>query len=142
MKPLCLDSNVLIASIKDDEKHSKECRDVIKAVAEGKFYLVEPAICLTEVIGNVTKLLGSERGRAQETFLRSLVSIWEVCDEAFCTKAAYTVAAYKIYSMDSLFLETALKYNATLVSLDEEDFVSKIKDKAPIEVYHPKNFQR
>ena len=37
------------------------------------------------------------------------------------------------------YLETALKHNAVLVSMDDKDFLMRIKGKAGIEVYHPKD---
>ncbi len=45
--------------------------------------LIEPAICLTEIIRNITKYLGTEAGKTQENNLRRMVSIWEICDKNF-----------------------------------------------------------
>jgi hypothetical protein len=45
-------------------------------VADGEFYLIEPVICLTEVIRNITRYLGIEAGKKQENNLRQMVSIW------------------------------------------------------------------
>ncbi len=69
-----------------------------------------------------------------------MVSIWEQCDDHFCTSAGYTGALYGTYATDSLYLETALKHNATFVSLDEDDFLLRIKERVGIETYHPKDF--
>jgi len=63
MKPICIDANVFIASTKGDETYSSDCRRVIQAVADGKFYLIEPTICLTEVIRNISRYLGMEAGK-------------------------------------------------------------------------------
>ncbi len=79
-------------------------------------------------------------GKTQENNLRRMVSIWETCNDHFCTSAGYTGALYGTYAMDSLYLETALKHNAILVSLDEEDFLLRIKERVGIETYHPKDF--
>lgn len=67
-------------------------------------------------------------------------SIWEICDDHFCTSAGYTGAMYGTYAMDSLYLETALKHNAVLVSLDEDDFLLRIQRRGGIKTYHPKDF--
>ena len=40
MKPICIDANVFIASTKGHETYSSDCRQVIQAVADGKFYLM------------------------------------------------------------------------------------------------------
>ncbi len=140
MKPICIDANIFIASTKGNEPYSFDCRRVIQAVADGEFYLIEPTICLTEVIRNISKYLGMEAGKIQENNLRRMVSIWETCDENFCTSAGYTGALYGPYAMDSLYLETALKHHAILVSLDDDDFLLRIKGRIGIETYHPKDF--
>ncbi len=140
MKPICIDANVFIASTKGNEPYSSDCKRVIQVVADGEFYLIEPTICLTEVIRNITKYLGMEAGKTQENNLRRMVSIWEMCDDYFCTSAGYTGALYGTYATDSLYLETALKHHAVLVSLDENDFLLRIKGRVGIETYHPKDF--
>jgi predicted nucleic acid-binding protein len=140
MKPICIDANVFIASTKGDEKYSSDSRRVIQAVANGEFYLIEPTICLTEVIRNIAKYLGMEAGKTQENNLRRMVSIWEICDDHFCTSAGYTGALYGTYSLDSIYLETALRHNAIFVTMDDLDFLSRIKERVGIEVYHPKDF--
>lgn len=122
MKPICIDANVFIASTKGNEQYSSNCRHVIEAVYDGEFYLIEPAICLTEVIRNISKFVGMEEGKMAENNLRGMVSI------------------YGTYAMDSLYLETALKHHAVLVSLDEKDFLLRIKDRVGIEIYHPREF--
>lgn len=86
MKPICIDANVFIASTKGNEPYSPDCRRVIQAVADGGFYLIEPTICLTEVIRNISKYLGMETGKRQENNLRRMVSVWEMCDDHFCTR--------------------------------------------------------
>ncbi len=63
MKPICIDANVFIASTKGNERYSSDCKRVIQAVANGEFYLIEPTICLTEVIRNISKYLGTEAGK-------------------------------------------------------------------------------
>ncbi len=140
MKPICIDANVFIASTKGNETYSSDCRRVIQAVAGDEFYLIEPTICLTEVIRNITKYLGMEAGKSQENNLRRMVSIWEICYDHFCISAGYTGALYGTYSLDSIYLETALRHNAVFVTLDDLDFLSRIKERVGIEVYHPKDF--
>ena len=140
MRLICIDANVFIASTKENEPYSPDCRRVIQAVADGEFYLIEPTICLTEVIRNISKYLGMETGKTQENNLRRMVSIWEICDDHFCTSAGYTGALYGTYAMDSIYLETALKHHAALVSLDEDDFLLRIKGRVGLEIYHPRDF--
>lgn len=140
MRPICIDANVFIASTKENEPYCSDCKRVIRALAEGKFYLVEPAICMSEVVLNIVKYIGMDAGKRMEHTLRQMVSVWETCDERFCTNAAYTGALYKTYAADALYLETALKHGAILVTLDDADFLSRIKGHVNVETYHPKDF--
>jgi len=140
MQPICIDANVFIASTKGEETYSPDCRRTIQSLAEGRYYLVEPTVCLLEVTLNIAKYLGMEAAKKIEHNLKQMVSVWETCDEQFCTNAAYTGALYRTYAADALYLETALKHNAILVSLDDADFLSRIKGKIGIRAYHPKDF--
>lgn len=140
MKPICIDANVFIASTKGDEQYSTDCRRVIQTVVDGKFYLIEPTICLTEIVRNITTYLGIEAGKTLENNLMQMVSIWEICDDHFCARAGYTGALYGTYALDSIYLETALKHHAVLVTLDDKDFLQRIKGRVEIEVNHPKDF--
>ena len=81
-----------------------------------------------------------EAGKTLENNLRGMVSFWEICDDYFCTSAEYTGALYGTYAMDSMYLEIALKHHAVFVTLDDVDFLSRIKGRVGIEVYHPKDF--
>jgi len=72
--------------------------------------------------------------------LLRLVSLITPCDRDLCAKAGLTGAEYDVYSVDSLYLQTAMDLGSLLVSLDEE-FLSKVKVKGPpVEVYHIKDF--
>mgnify|MGYP001048089642 CR=1 FL=1 len=48
LRPITLDSNIFISKIKGDETYSDECGGLIARVG-ADFFLVEPAIVLTEV---------------------------------------------------------------------------------------------
>jgi len=63
------------------------------------------------------------------------------CDINLC-KAAYTLCQeYGVYSIDALYLKMAIDMNTILVSLDDKDFIDKVKrKKPPIEAYHPSEF--
>ena len=48
---------------------------------------------------------------------------------------------YNVYSIDALYLKVALDLGAILVSLDERDFIDRVKRRnPPIEVYHVSEF--
>jgi rRNA-processing protein FCF1 len=54
--------------------------------------------------------------------------------------AMFISALYGTYALDSIYFETALKHHAVLVTLDDKDFLQRIKGRVGIEVCHPKEF--
>jgi len=139
IRPLTLDSNVFISQIKGDETYSRECGVLISRVGSD-FFLVEPAIVLAEVGNAVGRNVDLRTAEDEVDGLLRLVSLITPCDRDLCAKAGLTGAEYDVYSVDSLYLQTAMDLGSLLVSLDEE-FLSKVKVKGPpVEVYHIKDF--
>lgn len=144
MRPrlLTLDANVFVAAIKADEPYSDACASILRKL-RGGFLLAEPSIVYQEVCGTLARKVGVSIARKAEEFLDSVLHpelVFE-CTSSFC-KAAYALChRYGVYAVDALYLKTALETDAILVSLDEEDFVQKVKSKnPPIEVYHVSEF--
>lgn len=146
MKPpsrlLTLDSNVLIAAIKDDEPYNERCIEILNKVPD-KFILTEPSIIYQEVCGTLARKVGiaaAEKAKAQLDLMIH-PSLLINCDKAFCTSAYPLCAEYGIYAIDAIYLKVAIDRNAILASLDKEDFIEKINSKkAPIEAYHVAEF--
>jgi hypothetical protein len=46
-----------------------------------------------------------------------------------CERVGKTAIKYHVYSADALYLQTSLDFNTMLISLDEEDFIDRIKAK-------------
>jgi len=47
---------------------------------------------------------------------------------------------YRVYSADAFYLQTSLDFKTNLISLDEKDFIDRIRTKdAGCKVYHVKN---
>jgi len=140
LRPITLDSNIFISKIKGDETYSSECGGLIARVG-ADFFLVEPAIVLTEVGNAVGRNIGLKAAEDEVNTLLRMVSALIPCDEGFCVKAGLTGAQYDVYSADSLYLQVAINFGSVLVSLDEEEFIHKVKaKKPPIEIHHIKNF--
>ncbi len=140
LKLLTLDSNVFISEAIGNEEYSNRCRDIISLVGSD-FLLVEPAVLLAEIGNAIGRNIGIKSGTKRVIEVENIVSSFADCDKEFCKKAGLTGAQYRIYSTDSLYLQTALDSYSTLISLDEDEFVLKLKDKnLPIEVYHPRDF--
>jgi predicted nucleic acid-binding protein len=139
-KMLTLDSNIFISETKGNEEYSDVCSDIISRVGSD-FLLAEPTVLLTEIGNAIGRNVGMKFGANRVIEVENMVSWFTVCDKDFCKKAGITGAQYGVYSTDSLYLQTALDSYSALVSLDEDDFVLKLKDKnLPIEIYHARDF--
>ncbi|MCZ7393106.1 MAG: hypothetical protein ABOK23_04785 [Candidatus Methanoperedens sp.] len=103
--------------------------------------LVEPTVLLAEIGNAIGRNVGIKSGANRVIEVENIVSWFTACDKEFCKKAGITGAVHRIYSTDSLYLQTALDSYSILLSLDNEDFILKLKDEnLPIEVYHPEDF--
>jgi len=139
---LTLDANVFVAALKRDEPHSDECVNILNKVPT-EFLLCEPSIVYQEVCGTIARKIDLEAAKHAEQSLSKLIHplLLITCDKSFCLSSYKLCHEYKIYSIDALYLKTALDFSAILVSLDKEDFIDKIKSKKPrIEVYHVEEF--
>ena len=139
---LTLDSNVFVATAKADEKYRKDCLDLLKLIPD-QFILSEPSIVYQEVCGIIARRVGRAEAKEFSEKLDKLVppELLFVCDRTFCLNSYPLCSEYGIYSIDSLYLSTALGSGSIVVSLDDEDFVDKIrKNRHRVEVYHVSDF--
>jgi len=141
-KFLTLDANVFVAALKADEPYSEKCSEILSRVPGG-FALVEPSIVYVEVLGALARRVGlglADKAKAElERMVNPLLTI--ACNREFCLKAYALCHEYDVYAVYSLYLETALEAESTLVSLDGEDFVDRVRLRSPpIEVLHVSEF--
>jgi len=126
--------------IKGSEIYSVHCGNIISRVGTD-FVLIEPAILLAEVSNAVGRNIDLKTARQEADTLKSMIAVFMPCNDEFCLRSGLTGAEYDIFSADSLYLQTAIDYHTIIVSLDEEDFVNKIRiKKPPIEIYHVRDF--
>lgn len=139
---LTLDSNVLVAALKEDEPYSTQCSMLLNRIP-GQFILSEPCIVYQEVCGTLARRVGAEVADDAKKQLDQFIhpSLLADCDRAFCISTYPLCAEYGIYAIDALYLRTALDNHAILVSLDKEDFIDKVNSKeSNIEAYHVAQF--
>lgn len=139
---LTLDSNVLIAALKNDEKFSEKCVEIISKIPD-KFILVEPSIIYQEVCGSLARRIGIEIADQAKNFLDQIIhpKLLIDCNKNLCISAYSLCAQYNIYAIDAIYLKVALDNHAILISLDKEDFIDKVKNRSPpIKVYHITEF--
>jgi predicted nucleic acid-binding protein len=139
---LTLDSNVLVAALKEDEPYSVQCSEIIGKVPDA-FVLSEPSIVYQEVCGTLARRVGAETADDAKKQLDLFIhpSLLADCDRAFCVTAYPLCSEYRIYAIDAMYLKTALDNGAIVVSLDKEDFIDKVNSKGPgVEAYHVSQF--
>ncbi|MGB9741073.1 MAG: type II toxin-antitoxin system VapC family toxin [Candidatus Bathyarchaeia archaeon] len=139
---LTLDSNVLIAALKEDEPYSEKCMRILNNVPDS-FILAEPSIIYQEVCGTLARKVGTEIAEHASKQLDLIIHprLLTQCTKAFCISAYPLCAEYNIYAIDALYLKVSIDKNAVLVSLDRDDFIEKLKiRKPPIEAYHVTEF--
>jgi predicted nucleic acid-binding protein len=139
---LTLDANVLIAALKEDEPYSEKCSQILTKVTN-QFQLAEPSIIYQEVCGTLARKVSLEIANQAKTQMDLMINpnLLSNCDKIFCAQAFCLCSEYNIYTIDALYLQTAMKNNAILVSLDKEDFIDRLKKKRPpIEVYSVSEF--
>ena len=139
---LTLDSNVLVAALKEDEPYSVQCSEILGKVPD-QFILSEPCIVYQEVCGTLARRVGAEVADDAKKQLDRFIhpSLLVDCDRAFCVSAYPLCSEYRIYAIDAMYLKTAFDNRAILVSLDKEDFIDKVNSKgSDIEAYHVSQF--
>jgi predicted nucleic acid-binding protein len=140
---LTLDSNVLVAALKEDEQYSRKCSEILSEVPDS-FILTEPSIVYQEVCGTLARRVGADIADDARKQLDLIVHprLLADCNRVFCLSAYPLCFEYEIYAIDAMYLRVALDRQAVLVSLDKEDFVNKVNSKKPnIEAYHVSEFQ-
>ena len=139
---LTLDSNVFVGVAKADEPLHGKCQDLLRLVPD-TFVLSEPSIVYQEVCGTIARRVGESEARSFAKALDRFVpsELVFVCDRPFCLSTYSLCNEYGIYSIDALYLSTAIGSGGILVSLDDRDFVGKLKkNRHNVEAYHVSDF--
>lgn len=141
-KILTLDANVLIGAVKGDERYHEKCQEILELVPD-EFVLSEPSILYQEVCGTIARRMGGIEAEEFADKIDKFVpsELLFVCDRTFCLDSYSLCSEYGIYSIDALYLAVAIGSGSILVSLDDEDFVGKLKkNRHNVEAYHVSDF--
>jgi predicted nucleic acid-binding protein len=139
---LTLDANVFVAAVRANEPFTDECQQILRRVAD-EFTLIEPSIVYVEVFGTLARRVGSELAEKARLELGSVLDshVTVTCDREFCLRAYPLCHLYGVYAVDSLYLEAAVEAGSILISLDNEDFIDRIKRSKPsIKAMHISEF--
>jgi predicted nucleic acid-binding protein len=132
----------MIAALKKDESYSKECFEILSRVPDD-FVLSEPSLVYQEVCGTLARKVGLEVAAEARKQLDLIIhpSFLVNCSRAFCVSAYALCHEYEVYAIDATYLKVALENHAVLVSLDREDFISRVNRKKPgIKACHVSEF--
>lgn len=135
-----LDSNVLISAVKENEKYSRECSEILNHVGTS-FFLYQPTLTITELYNAIGKTKGEQTAKkALKKFYKMVYHLEDYGSRAQCERVGKTALKYRVYSADAFYLQTSLDFKTVLISLDEEDFIDRIKAKdADYDVFHARD---
>lgn len=135
-----LDSNIFISAVKESEKYSQECGEILSYVGTS-FMLYQPTVCITELYNGIGKSKGEKAAKkALKDFYKMVYHLEDYGSGVLCERVGKTALKYRIYSADAFYLQTSLDFKTVLISLDEEDFIDRIKAKdAGYKVYHARD---
>jgi predicted nucleic acid-binding protein len=119
---LTLDSSVLVAALRKNEKKHSESLRLLQQIKEGKYTAIEPYSVLIEVVAAIRRRTNSRdlAEKVKMDFLNIGNLIFVDIDSTLAENAATTAAQIGIRGMDAIVIQTAIEYSASLVSLDNE----------------------
>ncbi|PWB56163.1 MAG: hypothetical protein C3F06_01335 [Candidatus Methanoperedenaceae archaeon] len=140
IKRVTLDSNVLISAVKENEEYSKDCIEILNFVGKS-FILYQPTLSITELYNAIGKTKGEPQAKkALKDFYKMVYHLEDYGSIDQCERVGKTALKYQIYSADAFYLQTSIDFKTMLISLDEKDFIDRIKTKdVDSNVYHAKD---
>ncbi|HKW03666.1 MAG TPA: PIN domain-containing protein [Nitrososphaerales archaeon] len=139
---LTLDANVFVGALKESEPSHSKCVGILKKIPND-YLLAEPSIVYQEVCGTLARRIGIEEAQRSAKDLNRFIprELLFDCDKFFCLSSYPLCLEYGIYSIDALYLRAAINAGSILVSLDQGDFIDKLKkNRQNVEVFHVSEF--
>ncbi len=132
-----LDSNVLISAVKENEKYSRECKELLSLVGTS-FLLYQPTVTIIELYNGIGRTKGEPSAKkALKDFYNMVYHLEDYGSRSQCERVAKTALKYRVYSADAIYLQTSIDFKTVLITLDKEDFIDMIKLKdAKYDVWH------
>lgn len=122
MEYLSIDSSVIIASLRKEEKKHKSCRRLLERVKNREFIALEPYTVLVEVTAAMRRRTGSEM--LSERIKKDLESIDSILffdlNHIRADDAARISAKIGVRGMDAVVVQIAVENKCARVTLDDE----------------------
>jgi hypothetical protein len=77
----------------------------------------------------LSKRMKSIAKKALKNYYKMVYHFEDYGSRAQCERVGKTALKYRVYSADAFYLQTSLDFRTMLISLDEEDFIDRIKGK-------------
>ena len=117
-----LDASVWLAALSPAERDHAECASLLSSLIERGVALHQPGLFVIEVCASIARrtrnrALATEAGRAT---LEVPGLVVHALDHELAAEAANIAAAYALRGADAVYVATARRMNATLVTLDRD----------------------
>ncbi|MCZ7403555.1 MAG: PIN domain-containing protein [Candidatus Methanoperedens sp.] len=132
-----LDSNVLISAVKENEKYSRDCKELLSLVGTS-FLLYQPTVTIIELYNGIGRTKGEPSAKkALKDFYNMVYHLEDYGSRSQCERVAKTALKYRVYSADAIYLQTSIDFKTVIITLDKEDFIDMIKLKdAKYDIWH------
>lgn len=119
---LTLDSSVIIAALREQEKKHRECITLLEKIKNAEYVAVEPYTTLVEIVAAIRRRTGSKQlAERVKNNLQEIDSIYFLDLESNRANEASDIAKKSgMRGMDAIVVQITKEFNATLVSLDDE----------------------
>ena len=119
---LTLDSSVIVASLRKQEKRHKECKTLLEQLKNGEHTAYESGIVLVEVAAAIRRRTGSKdlAIRVKNDLLELNFLNFLELTELRMKRAAEIASRIGVRGMDAIVIQIAEETRSVLVTLDEE----------------------
>ncbi len=96
-----LDSNVLISAVKENEKYSSDCKELLSLVGTS-FFLYQPTVAITEIYNGIGRTKGEMAAKkALKDFYKMVYHLEDYGSRSRCERVGKTALRYRVYSADA-----------------------------------------
>jgi predicted nucleic acid-binding protein len=119
---LTLDSSVIVAALRKQEKKHKQSKTLLEKVKNGEHIAFEPYIVLVEVVAAIRRRTGSESlaDRVKKDLQQINTLNFLELESRRANESANIAKVTGVKGMDAIVAQIAKEFDATLVSLDVE----------------------
>ena len=117
-----LDASVVVSAFNPTEATSDDSRRLLELLLRNHAVVVVPTLIRPEIVAAIGRSTGDpDRAKAlDESFCRLPGLVFQELDDRIADAAVEIVAVAGLRGADAVYAATALRFDATLITLDEE----------------------